>query len=76
MNKYVGNVVEIIYMDRKGRITHRKIEVLAVKDGRIRAKMLAEWGTEIVPGGEYLGRAAGGRKSLCFLTGNGSCSGS
>lgn len=40
MQKYIGNVIEIIYIDRKGRITQRKIEVLAVKDGRVRAKCL------------------------------------
>lgn len=40
MHKYIGNVIEIIYMDRKGKITQRKIEVLAVKDGRVRAKCL------------------------------------
>lgn len=40
MRKYVGKVIEIIYMDRRGMITQRKIEVLAVKDGRVRAKCL------------------------------------
>jgi len=40
MKKYIGNVIEIIYVDRKGAITQRKIEVLGVKDGRIRAKCL------------------------------------
>lgn len=40
MQKYIGNVIEIIYMDRKGTITQRKIEVLAVKDGRVRANCL------------------------------------
>lgn len=47
MNKYVGNVIEIIYLDRKGKITQRKIEVLAVKDGRIRAKCLQSGGPRL-----------------------------
>ncbi|MEJ9219413.1 hypothetical protein P4H46_14640 [Paenibacillus glucanolyticus] len=40
MRKYIGEVIEIIYMDRKGKITQRKVEVLAVRDGRVRAKCL------------------------------------
>jgi len=40
MQKYIGNVIEIIYLDRKGMVTQRQIEVLAVKDGRVRAKCL------------------------------------
>lgn len=40
MKKFIGNAIEIIYMDRKGKITQRKIEVLDVNDGRVRAKCL------------------------------------
>lgn len=35
--KYVGRTVEIIYMDRTGRFTKRRILLHAVRDGRIKA---------------------------------------
>lgn len=35
--KYIGQVVEIIYMDHKGRITQRRITVNAIRNGLIRA---------------------------------------
>ena len=37
IGKYVGRVVEIIYLDRSGRFSRRKIEVRAVHDGIVRA---------------------------------------
>lgn len=40
MKKYVGRIVEIIYEDRKGNITQRRIEVLGVRQGRIKANCL------------------------------------
>lgn len=40
MDKYIGRFVEIIYVDGKGRITQRKIEVLGVREGRVRALCL------------------------------------
>lgn len=40
MHKYIGKIIEIIYEDRKGKITQRKIEILGVKNGRIKAKCL------------------------------------
>ncbi|MBO2943600.1 hypothetical protein JJQ72_06360 [Paenibacillus sp. F411] len=40
MEKYIGGVVEIIYIDRKNNITQRQIEVLGVRDGRVRALCL------------------------------------
>ncbi|SMF89034.1 hypothetical protein SAMN05661091_4493 [Paenibacillus uliginis N3/975] len=40
VDKYIGRIVEIIYIDRNGKITQRRIEVLGVKDGRVRARCL------------------------------------
>ncbi|SMF88197.1 hypothetical protein SAMN05661091_4172 [Paenibacillus uliginis N3/975] len=40
MDKYIGRIVDIIYIDHNGKITQRRIEVLGVKDGRVRAKCL------------------------------------
>lgn len=40
-NKYIGITLEIIYMDRAGRITQRSIEVHAIHNGLIRANCLA-----------------------------------
>jgi predicted DNA-binding transcriptional regulator YafY len=34
---YLGRNVEIIYLDRNGELSQRKIRLLSVKDGRIRA---------------------------------------
>lgn len=33
----IGQIVDIVYMDKSGKITQRKIEVLGIRDGRIRA---------------------------------------
>lgn len=35
MQKYIGRTVTIIYQDRKGQITHRRILIQAVQDGRL-----------------------------------------
>lgn len=37
VNKYIGQVVEIIYMDRAGRITQRHIKIHAVRGNLVRA---------------------------------------
>lgn len=37
MGNLVGRVVWIIYQDRKGAFTKRRVRVLAVKDGRLKA---------------------------------------
>jgi predicted DNA-binding transcriptional regulator YafY len=37
MEKYIGRTLEIIYEDRNGKITQRKIYVQSVKDGSIKA---------------------------------------
>ncbi|MBE9915760.1 hypothetical protein G8C92_17225 [Paenibacillus donghaensis] len=38
--KYVGQIVEIIYLDRMGKITQRRVEVKAIRDGMMKAKCL------------------------------------
>jgi len=35
--KYVGRTIEMIYQDRSGRLTQRRIRVLAAEDGKIHA---------------------------------------
>jgi predicted DNA-binding transcriptional regulator YafY len=42
MNKYIGRVVEIIYLDRSGKITQRKIEVRAIQGRVVRAYCLQQ----------------------------------
>lgn len=41
MEKYIGRTVEIIYIDRAGKITQRRIEVHDVRGGLVRATCLA-----------------------------------
>ncbi|MFD3262247.1 hypothetical protein ACE3MQ_27005 [Paenibacillus lentus] len=40
MKKYMNQVVEIIYMDRNGKITQRSIHIHAVRNGLVRATCL------------------------------------
>ncbi|MEK4236487.1 hypothetical protein [Paenibacillus sp. FSL H7-0714] len=40
MKMSVGQIVEIVYMDKAGKITQRKIEILGIRAGRIRATCL------------------------------------
>lgn len=35
--KYVGSMVDIIYMDRLNKITKRRIKVLSIGNGKIKA---------------------------------------
>lgn len=42
MDKYIGQNLEIIYQDRKGKITQRKIHVQSIKDGSLRALCLEQ----------------------------------
>lgn len=37
LDKYVGQMIELVYMDRAGRITQREIRINSVKSGKIRA---------------------------------------
>ncbi|MGF7047524.1 hypothetical protein J2T13_002029 [Paenibacillus sp. DS2015] len=38
--KYLGKIVEIMYMDQSGKITQRRIEVKSIRDGLLRATCL------------------------------------
>lgn len=38
--KYLGEIVEIMYMDRSGKITQRRIEIKAICNGLIKATCL------------------------------------
>ncbi|AIQ68451.1 hypothetical protein [Paenibacillus graminis] len=40
MHMHIGHTVEIVYMDKAGKITQRKSEVHGIHDGRIRATCL------------------------------------
>jgi predicted DNA-binding transcriptional regulator YafY len=42
MDKYIGRVVEIIYLDRSGKVTQRKIEVRSIQGGVVRAYCLQQ----------------------------------
>ncbi|WP_420850520.1 hypothetical protein [Paenibacillus tepidiphilus] len=37
MKMSIGQTIEIVYRDRAGKITQRKIEIVGIRDGRIRA---------------------------------------
>jgi predicted DNA-binding transcriptional regulator YafY len=40
LEKYLEQTIEIIYEDRKGNITQRKIQIHSIRDQRIRATCL------------------------------------
>nr|WP_114495722.1 hypothetical protein [Fontibacillus phaseoli] len=40
VEKYIGKILEIIYIDRAGRVSQRRIEVHAVKGDLVRATCL------------------------------------
>ncbi|MCI1776600.1 MULTISPECIES: hypothetical protein [Paenibacillus] len=40
MKKYIGEVIELIYVDRKGQITQRKIRLQGIRNNLIRATCL------------------------------------
>ncbi|WP_422751722.1 hypothetical protein, partial [Paenibacillus graminis] len=40
MHMHIGQTIEIVYIDKAGKITQRKIEVRGIRDGRIRATCL------------------------------------
>lgn len=42
IGKYVGQMIELVYMDRAGRITQREIRINSVKSGKIRASSGAD----------------------------------
>ncbi|WP_082726796.1 hypothetical protein [Paenibacillus riograndensis] len=40
MKMAAGQTIEIVYVDKAGKITQRRIEVKGIRDGRIRATCL------------------------------------
>ena len=40
MRMSIGQTIQMIYLDKVGKITQRKIEVNGIRDGRIRATCL------------------------------------
>ncbi|MEK4853911.1 hypothetical protein NST04_29010 [Paenibacillus sp. FSL H7-0756] len=40
MKMSIGQTIDIIYLDKAGKITQRKIEVNGIREGRIRATCL------------------------------------
>ncbi|WP_337032852.1 hypothetical protein [Paenibacillus illinoisensis] len=42
LGKYIGQMVELVYMDRAGHITQRQIRINSVRGGRIRASAGAD----------------------------------
>ena len=40
MKMSIGQTIEMIYLDKAGKITQRKIEILGIRDGRIRVTCL------------------------------------
>ena len=41
MKMHVGQMVEIVYVDKVGKITQRKIEIKSMRDGMLRATCLS-----------------------------------
>jgi predicted DNA-binding transcriptional regulator YafY len=41
MRMSIGQTIEIVYQDKAGKISQRKIEVVGIRDGRIRATCLS-----------------------------------
>jgi hypothetical protein len=37
MQKYIGRMVEVVYLDRHGKLTQRRIRVIGIKDGMVKA---------------------------------------
>ncbi|MBD2845981.1 hypothetical protein IDH44_12320 [Paenibacillus sp. IB182496] len=40
IEQWTGRVVEMIYLDRKGAFSKRRVRIIAVRDGRVRAYCL------------------------------------
>ena len=34
IERYIGRIVDVVYMDRSGRFTKRRVQVQSVRDGR------------------------------------------
>lgn len=37
MERYIGHTVEIIYQDKEGKLSQRRVKVESVKDGKLKA---------------------------------------
>jgi predicted DNA-binding transcriptional regulator YafY len=47
VEKYIVQIVEIIYMGKKGKITQRRIEIRSVQNGVVKAFCLKQRGPRI-----------------------------
>ncbi|MBO7745826.1 hypothetical protein I8J29_16580 [Paenibacillus sp. MWE-103] len=47
LEKYIGHTLQIVYVDRRGQITQRNIEVKSLADGQIRAYCLTSKGPRV-----------------------------
>ncbi|UVI32308.1 hypothetical protein [Paenibacillus spongiae] len=47
VEKYVGRIVRIVYMDRHSRISERIIQIKAVRDGQIKAYCMTTGGPRV-----------------------------
>jgi predicted DNA-binding transcriptional regulator YafY len=52
--KYIGRTVDIIYQDRSGNITQRRILVHAISDGHVRAYDLDKRAPRVFDAGRIL----------------------
>jgi predicted DNA-binding transcriptional regulator YafY len=54
MEKYIGRVVEIIYINDSGKITQRKIRVNSIENGIVRAYCFQQRGPRVFKIGNIL----------------------
>lgn len=54
MKMSIGQTIEMIYLDKAGKITQRKIEVNGIRDGRIRATCLTTGAPRVFLAGSIL----------------------
>ncbi|MEK5415275.1 hypothetical protein [Paenibacillus sp. FSL L8-0708] len=47
MQMQIGQTIEIVYLDKVGKISQRKIEIKGMKDGKIRATCLNTGATRV-----------------------------
>ncbi|MCQ6558137.1 hypothetical protein [Paenibacillus mendelii] len=47
VEKYIGRIIRIVYMDRHSRISERIIQIRAVRDGQIKAYCMTSRGPRI-----------------------------
>lgn len=54
IHKHIGRAIEMIYEDRRGRLTYRHIRVLAADNGKIRAYDLDKRALRVFDAGRIL----------------------